>query len=262
MREAMALKLEALTLDEAFAGIVVGTRVRIAGLEKREELNGKVGTVESFTGDRATIYVEFIREKVALKRDVLAIADAAPTGKGVSDTETVVQVECNDVTLKLTLSAKQLRKSFADAVLKPFLKAYGKKKGLDESACDVKEVAQVTIDSDSHTQMQELKDIHIYSAEDCLKGAEGDIEIAVKLKGADRPVAPKEKPKVERLPKDARVLVHGLSSNAGQALNGCKGKVTGLDELKERYEVTMEDGNVISAKVDNLIDISAQYASF
>ena len=43
MREALALKLDALTVDESFAGIVVGTRVRIAGLEKKEELNGKTG---------------------------------------------------------------------------------------------------------------------------------------------------------------------------------------------------------------------------
>ena len=46
MRDEMALKLEALTLDEATRGLIVGTRVRIADVEKKPELNGKLGTVQ------------------------------------------------------------------------------------------------------------------------------------------------------------------------------------------------------------------------
>lgn len=263
MREAIALKLDALTVSEDFAGIVVGTRVRIAGLDKKPELNGKLGTVESFQGERASVYVDAIREKVALKRDALAIADAAPSSKeAAASDERAVKVELDGVALKLTLSASQLAKPFSDSVLKPFLKAYAKKKEL--KPIDIKEVAQVTIDSDSHTEIQILKDIHIFSAEQCLKGAEGDIDIEVKLKGDDRPVAPAPKKKVERLPMNARVLVHGLTSRASEALNGVKGKVTGLDESKEpaRYSVTLEDGKVLSVRMANLIDISAQYDQF
>ena len=55
------------------------------------------------------------------------------------------------------------------------VKAFAKKKGVAE--IPVSEVAQVTIDSDAHTQMQVLTEIHIFSAEQCLKGAEGDIDI-------------------------------------------------------------------------------------
>lgn len=163
MREELALKLEALTLDETYRGIIVGTHVRIAGLTKRPELNGKLGTVQSFHGERCSVYVEAIRETVALKRDVLAIAEEASNAAKEACSERKVRVECNGVILKLTLTAKQMEKPFAEAILRPFLKAYSKKKGL-EKEIDVKEVAQVTVDSDGQTQLEVLHDIYIYSA--------------------------------------------------------------------------------------------------
>ena len=143
MREALALKVDALTVAEEFHGLTVGMRVRVAGLDKRPELNGKVGSVEGFQGDRVNVYVDAIREKVALKPSVLAFADsAADASEGSADNSKQVRVECDGVALKLTLSAKQLTKPLAEAVLKPFLKAYAKKKGIEPP--DVKNVSQVT----------------------------------------------------------------------------------------------------------------------
>lgn len=266
MREPLALRLEALTLVQEFAGIVVGTRVRIAGVDKKPELNGKTGTVEGFQGDRCTVYVDAIREKVALKPDTLAIADAAPSASARSaaasdDVGRPVRVECDGVALKLTLTPKQMQKPFVDAVLRPYLKAYSKKKGIAE--VDVKEVAQVTVDSEGQTQLQVLGDIHIFSAEQCLKGLEGDVDVEVHLK-KDKPKAPqpKEAPKgPPKLPKDARVVIHGLTSKAGEALNGLRGRVQFFHDNKGRYDVLVDEGTreerIVSVKVDNLIDIGA-----
>ena len=53
----------------------------------------------------------------------------------------------------------------------------------------------------------------------------------------------------------SQVVIHGLTSEAGQKLNGLEGKLSGFNEAKERYDVTLEDGKVVSCKLDNLIDI-------
>lgn len=164
MREELALKLETLTLAEEYVGIVVGTRVRIAGVSKKPELNGKLATVQSFHGDRCNVYVEALKETLSLKRDVLAIAEEARASQAGASTDRKVRVECNGVMLKLTLTPQQMEKPFSDAVLKPFLKAYSKKKGL-QTEVDVKQVAKVTVDSDGQTQLEVLNDIYIYSAQ-------------------------------------------------------------------------------------------------
>jgi hypothetical protein len=74
-------------------------------------------------------------------------------------TKCTATVRCGDVTLKLTLTAKFMSRSFADALIAPFLKAYSKKAGLDVPA-SVAEVASVTIDganvADIHAAVQEL----------------------------------------------------------------------------------------------------------
>jgi len=202
------------------------------------------------------VYVDSIREKMQLKPVCLAIADSAPTkAKGVDeDSSKQVRVECNGVMLKLTLSEKQMTKPFAEAILKPFLKAYSKKKGGDEVS--VQDVGQVTVDSDGQTELKVLNDIHIFSAEQCLKGLEGNVDVDVYLKGDDMPTAPPPKPKAPtRMPRDTRVVIHGLSSAAGSKLNGMEGKLSGFNDAKERYDVTLEDGRVVSCKADNLIDI-------
>ena len=62
-----------------------------------------------------------------------------------------VRVECNGIMLKLTLSDKQMEKPFAEAILKPFLKAYSNKKGEEKGVSDV---AQVTVDSDGQTSLK------------------------------------------------------------------------------------------------------------
>jgi hypothetical protein len=256
-REELALKLEALTVDAETRGLIVGTRVRIADIDKRPELNGKLGTVSGFQGERCSVYVEAIKESVALHALKLAVADEAPSAKtGGDDGERVVRVECNGVKLKLTLTTAQLRRPFAVAILRPFLKAYSKKKGLEE--VDVKEVAQVTVDSDGQTQLQVLSDIHIFSAQQCLEKLTGDIDIDVFLK-ADMPSLPPapQPPKQVRLPKDSRVMIQGLVSHAGAPLNGSEGRVTGFNAASERYDVTLkDDGKVVSCRMENLIDLA------
>ncbi len=54
-----------------------------------------------------------------------------------------VQVKAGTVNLKLTLNAKLLKKSFRDAVLTPFIKAYNKKSSTDWTADDL---VSVTVD--------------------------------------------------------------------------------------------------------------------
>ena len=154
-REELALKLSSLSVAEDFVGFVVGTRVRIACLEKMPELNGKLATVQGFQNDRATVYVEDLKETVALKREALAIAQQAPSSQQAAATAKKVRVECNGVILKLTLTPKQLQKPFAEAVLNPFLKAYSKRADPPiEPPLDVSHVRQVTVDSDSQRSLQ------------------------------------------------------------------------------------------------------------
>jgi len=256
MREALALKLEALEVAEEFGGFVVGSRVRIADVEKKPELNGQLGTVEGFYGKRCIVYVEKIREKVQIMPTCLAIADERSQITASIDGAdgVVVRVECNSVMLKLTLSEKQMAKPFAEAILKPFLKAYSKKKGGAEVT--VKDVSQVTVDSDGQTSLKVLNDIHIFSAEQCFEGLEGNIDVDIRLKGDDMPSKPAPKPVAStRLPKDARVLIHGLTSAAGEQLNGLEGRLSGFHEPKERYQVTLKDGKVVSVRAENLIDL-------
>ena len=260
MREALALKSANLKVDETWAGITVDTVVRLSGLEGKQDMyNGKLGTVR-FAGEFC-VYVEAERECIMVKRPSMVVAEEA--GKSAVDIsesdELPLQVSCNGVTLKLTLSAKQKAKPFADAVVKPFLKAYSKKKGF-EGVVEVKDVAQITVDSDSQTELQVLKDIQIFSAEAVLKGCRGDIEVEIQLKDPSKaPKPPPPKPKVKDvLPRDARVLIHGLTSTAGQELNGMEGRTCGYHEDKGRYDVRLTDGRVVSAKADNLIDLGAQ----
>ena len=253
-REPLALKLEALSVAEEFAGFIVGTRVRIAGLDKRDELNGKLGTVRGFAGERCSVYVEAVKETVALTRDKLAVAEEAPSGQD-APTERKVRVECNGVMLKLTLNERTMRKPFADAVVRPFLKAYASKKGL-AAPPELKDVAQVTVDSEGQTQLQVLNDITIFSAEQCLEKLRGEVDVDIHLKDPDAvPKAPERKPKREVMSKDTRVVIQGLSSQKGAELNGQEGHLSAYHEASGRYDVTLRDGQVVSVKEANLIDI-------
>jgi len=264
MRDELALKVAALTVAEEFAGITLDTKVRIACLEKMPELNGKVATVSGFQGDRCVVYVDDLKETVALKREALVIAQEASHSKGSASEPRTVRVECNGIMLKLTVSPKQLQKPFADAVLKPFLKAYSKKVDPPiEPPLDTSSIRQVTIDSDGQRSLQVMNDIHIYSAAAVLENLEGDVDVDVFLK-SEEDLAPKEAPKEAApppLPKDARVLIHGLNSEAGKAMNGLKGRVTGYNAGKGRYDVTVESkkcdhyGKVVSCRAFNLREL-------
>ena len=55
--------------------------------------------------------------------------------------ERAIRVSAEDVELKLTLSAKLLKKPFADAVLAPFTKAFNKRKGTEWKVDDLVSVA-------------------------------------------------------------------------------------------------------------------------
>jgi len=180
----------------------------------------------------------------------------AETTAGGQDAERKVRVECEGVMLKLTLSAKQMQKPIAEAIVRPFLKAYSKKKGLEKEV-DVKDVAQVTVDSDGQTQLQVLNDIHIYTAAQCLEKLRGDVDFDVYLKRDAPPAsAPATPKKPATLPKDTRVLIHGLTSRAGESLNGSEGRLTGFNPSTGRYEVTLKnDGRVVSCKMENVMDL-------
>jgi len=220
MREALALKVAALSVVEGFSGLVVGTRVRIAGVDKRPELNGQLATVQGFSGERCSVWVEDRKEAVALKPETLAVADSAGgEADAAADGSKVVRVECNGVMLKLTLTAKQMKKPLADAVLRPFLKAYSKKAEPPiDPPLDISNVRKVTLDSDSLRSLQVLNDVHIYSTEAVLEKMRGDIDFEVFLKDPKaeeaKPAAPAA-PKVPVLPMDARVEIDGLSSAGG-----------------------------------------------
>ena len=57
MREPLALKAASLSLDDKWAGIVVGTVVRLSGLEDKQEMyNGKLASVRSFAGEQCSVY--------------------------------------------------------------------------------------------------------------------------------------------------------------------------------------------------------------
>lgn len=208
-REALALKLEALSLAEEFGRITLGAKVRLAGLDKKPDgtsydkaLNGLLATVISFSGETCTVEVDdmldekHVRQRLALKPESLALAEEAPSSKPAKadDGSRQVVVTCGKVSLKLTLTEKQMRKTVADAVIKPFLKAYSKKVG---SEVGIAEVRQVTIDSDGQRELQVLTDIHIFTTEQALRKLEGDIDIEILLKGDGTAAgeAPKAPPK-------------------------------------------------------------------
>ena len=290
-REALALKPEVLAAVAAFEGLALGSRVRIGGLQSKVELGGKLGTIEGFYGDRATVKVDDVSDYAKIKPANLVIAEEAPAPAAAAAVdERKLRVECNGVVLKLTLSAKQMSKPFADAVLAPFLKAYSKKKGL-EPPVQVEQVAQVTMDSDDQTSLKVLHDIRLYDVHHHLKGAKGDVEFEIFLQGSSQvqmewkrkgaaaaasgaappPPPPKETPPPPP-PKDesdddrappptARakfdegefVQIHGLTSEAGKALNGLQGRIGTYHADKERFDVIIDgQERTVSAKPANL----------
>lgn len=179
----LALKPEALAVVEGFEALVIGTRVRVGGLSSKPELNGKLGTVQGFSGeDRCSIRMDGGEVTVALKPDALVIAeDAGASCKGGGGESKVVRVECNEVALKLTLTPKLLKKPLIDAVIRPYLKAYNKKQGANADPVEAEHVVRVTIDSEGQTALKEVTDIRIFPAENYLKDLRGDIDVEVFL---------------------------------------------------------------------------------
>jgi hypothetical protein len=76
--------------------------------------------------------------------------------------ERTIQVKADDINLKLTLSAKLQKKSFADAVLAPFTKAYNKKKGTEWTVDDL---VSVTVDDELMTDYSLTASIVLLSGE-------------------------------------------------------------------------------------------------
>lgn len=73
-----------------------------------------------------------------------------------------IRVKADDIDLKLTLSAKLQKKSFADAVLAPFTKAYNKKKGTEWTVDDL---VSVTVDDELMTDYSLTASIVLLSGE-------------------------------------------------------------------------------------------------
>jgi hypothetical protein len=76
--------------------------------------------------------------------------------------ERAIRVKADDIELKLTLSAKLLKKSFRDAVLKPFSNAYNKKKGTEWTVDDL---VSVTVDDEFMTDYSLAASIVLLSTE-------------------------------------------------------------------------------------------------
>ena len=109
-----------------------GTVVIIRGLKAKPELNGKVATVESLNEENGRYNVKLeAGEVLALKPEALEL----PAPKNEDERTVSVKACAQDwfpdspesVTLKLTLSGKQLKKELKQAVLAPFLKAFTKR---------------------------------------------------------------------------------------------------------------------------------------
>jgi len=227
-----------------------------------------------------------------------------------------VRVECNGVMLKLTLSEAQLKKSFADAVLTPFLKAYSKKAGLYAGRLPTPaDVASVEVDgvplgdhglgSGIVLLAREAVDVDVElkpppaaaappqglsqtlpdgpfggpfggpfdgggaeaSAREPPRPPEGGY---VELDGKTDLERIKEQRRAARLAREAAggggdadvaceplppgsyVLVQGLASEAGRALNGTRGEVVSWLEEKQRYQLRGEGGQLVNLKRANL----------
>lgn len=91
------------------------------------------------------------------------------------------RVTCGDVSLKLTLTAKQLAKPFDQAVLAPFLKAYSKKVG---TTCTVDQVTCVKVDDVM------LGDTTIAASVVLLTGETVDTEITLRAAAPQAPAKP------------------------------------------------------------------------
>jgi len=78
-------------------------------------------------------------QELAKLNSSLALHEAPPPA-AAPPTKCVVRVRCDEVELKLTLTAKFLAKPLADALVAPFLKAFSKRAGRDVTVGDVERV--------------------------------------------------------------------------------------------------------------------------
>lgn len=168
----------------------------------------------------------------------------------MSDETRQVRVECGDVTLKLTLNAKMLKKPLVNSVLAPFLKAYSKKMELDPPV-GTDRLQSVHVEQDRLVEWDIPASV-VLKANDIT-----DIQVALKTAkqatDKDEDEAAAEPPPGQKLVVGQWVEVHGLTSEAGQALNGLGGKVKEFHLEKQRYDVALDgEGRVISVRFENL----------
>lgn len=145
---------------------IMGARVRIGGLKAKPELNGEAAVIESLneqTG-RVNVRVSSTGEVLALKPEALTpepekAATCEPMHSSVDADERAVSVRANAsawypdarhaITLKLTLTSKQLKKPLSAAVVAPFLKALTKRLSAereDAKEFALEDVARATVD--------------------------------------------------------------------------------------------------------------------
>ena len=194
----------------------------------------------------------------------------------LAERSTLVQLD--DVSLKLTLSDKLLRKPFDQAVLSPFLKAYNKRTG---NTATLDQVSCVRVDGVT------LGDLSITASIVLLTSEAVDTEIFLKAAAAPEPAfeynpfgaasdgpsarAPpgtplndfdedgrseveqlKEARRTARQAREAadapaaavrvgeRVVVCGLQSASGRVMNGLQGVVLGWVADKQRWELSLD----------------------
>lgn len=175
-----------------------------------------------------------------------------------------VRVECDDVTLKLTLTSKLQKKPFKEAVLIPFLKAYSSRKGLLDAPKTLDDIQSV------HVDQEYLTDLSLAANVVMLGRGVRDVEVFLKDPEAEARKARQkaaEKAEEERLAKEAedlkdvlevgaRVEMHDLASDRVKELNGRTARLVEWVEEKKRWLVKLNDADdddfLVSIKPANL----------
>lgn len=176
--------------------------------------------------------------------------------------EMQVRVECDDVTLKLTLSAKMQKKPFHAAVLTPFLKAYSTKTNADP----VKTLDDIV---SVHVDQEYLKDLELPANIVMIGRGVRDVEVYLKdpeeearkerkkaaEKAEEERLAKEAEDAKEELEKGCRVEIHDLAGERYRKLNGREARLVEWVEEKGRWNCKLNDDDddfMVALKPANL----------
>ena len=113
-------------------GLDAGVKVKVQGLKARPDLNGCVAILESFNAESGRWNIKLDAGKgdrllaFALKPEALSpLPEEDERSVNVKADGSCFGFDC--ITLKLTISERQLKKPLATAVIAPFLKAYAQR---------------------------------------------------------------------------------------------------------------------------------------